>query len=153
TVDLNTGGLRLSHALDFDLSPGTSVGGNPALVYDSRTVDVQPVVQVSLDDLGCAMGASTPTSFAAQLTWNGTTQAWQNFSASGWQMHQPFELAVEVANPVQTTGEYNWSMDIHVNFANNTYQDVTASGSAFVVSNVSSPYGAGWGIDGVNRLF
>src|SRR5262249_24694615 len=34
----NTGGLRLSIPLDFDLSPGTAVGGSPALVYNSDTV-------------------------------------------------------------------------------------------------------------------
>jgi hypothetical protein len=26
---VNAGSLRLSHPLDFDLSPGTAVGGNP----------------------------------------------------------------------------------------------------------------------------
>src|SRR5262249_55736753 len=35
TVALNTGGLRLSHPLDFDRNPGTGVGRDPALVYSS----------------------------------------------------------------------------------------------------------------------
>jgi hypothetical protein len=34
-VNLDTGGLSTGHALDFDLSPGTTVGGNPSLVYNS----------------------------------------------------------------------------------------------------------------------
>src|SRR5262249_10459521 len=37
SVDLNQGAVRISHALDFDQSPGTDVGGNPALDYNSAT--------------------------------------------------------------------------------------------------------------------
>ncbi len=40
----STGGLRLVHPLDFDRSPGTSVGGDPVLFYNSETVHVRPVV-------------------------------------------------------------------------------------------------------------
>src|SRR5262249_45355236 len=36
-VDLNQGGLRLAHDLNFDVSPGSGAGGNPALVYNSAT--------------------------------------------------------------------------------------------------------------------
>ena len=43
-VSANTGGLRISHPLDFDLSPGTDVGGNPALFYNSATVN-GPVIE------------------------------------------------------------------------------------------------------------
>jgi hypothetical protein len=48
TVDLNTGGLRLSHPLDFDQSPGTAAGGDPALLYNSSTVNVRPIIQCQL---------------------------------------------------------------------------------------------------------
>jgi hypothetical protein len=37
-VSASTGALRLAHTLDFDRSPGTEVGGSPALVYHSGTV-------------------------------------------------------------------------------------------------------------------
>lgn len=80
TVDLNTGGLRLAHPLDFDLSPGTGVGGSPALVYDSRTVNVRPVVQAELD---APSSGTTPSSITATLTWNGTAGSQQTFSTAG----------------------------------------------------------------------
>src|SRR5262249_51824296 len=39
------GELQVSHALDLDQSPGTSVGGNPAFVFDSARVSPQPIIQ------------------------------------------------------------------------------------------------------------
>src|SRR5262249_57913418 len=50
-VAINTGGLRLSDALDFDQSPGTAVGRDPALVYNSDTVDVHPIIEFTLPAL------------------------------------------------------------------------------------------------------
>jgi hypothetical protein len=150
TVDLNTGGLRLSRQLDFDQSPGTAVGRNPALVYNSRTVNVKPVVEATLDD---SCGTSAPANIMAQLTWNGTAQGWVTFSTSGWQSGVPFTFAIEVANPVQTSGEYNWSLDVHVDYTGGGYQDVMTSGTALVVANENSPYGAGWAIQGIDQLF
>ena len=47
-VSPNTGGVHISHALDFDNSPGTSVGGNPALVYNSDTVAPRPIIPVTV---------------------------------------------------------------------------------------------------------
>ena len=47
-VALNTGGLRIDQPLDFDQSPGTAVGGDPTLVYNSDTVDVRPIIQAQL---------------------------------------------------------------------------------------------------------
>src|SRR5207249_3514094 len=70
-VDLYQGALRLSQALDFDQSPGTSVGGSPALLYNSATVNVRPVVQleVQTNPFGAA-----PVQAQLQLTWNGVAQ-------------------------------------------------------------------------------
>src|SRR5262245_14763852 len=41
----NTGDARLVVPLDFDRSPGTAVGGHPALVYDSATVAPRPILE------------------------------------------------------------------------------------------------------------
>jgi RHS repeat-associated protein len=147
-VDLNNGGLRLSHALDFDQSPGTGVGGNPALVYNSNTVNVHPVVQVALQT---SPTGSTPTSIQEQLTWNGTVQNWVTFSTTGYQAGAVYQLAVQVTSAVAASGMYNWSTDVRINFSG-SHQDVIVSGTAAVVANDNSPYGPGWGISGVDRL-
>jgi len=81
-VDLNQGGLRLSQQLDFDQSPGTSVGRDPALVYNSATVDVRPVIQLSLQT---DPNGPVPTEVQLQLTWNGITEAPVTFSTTGQQ--------------------------------------------------------------------
>src|SRR5262249_19773562 len=67
SVALNQGGLRLSHGLDFDQSPGTAVGGEPALVYNSGTVGVRPIVQAVL---ALDPDRGRPATIQARLTWN-----------------------------------------------------------------------------------
>jgi hypothetical protein len=39
------GNLTVVAPLDLDLSPGTAVGGTPALVYNSERVSVQAIIQ------------------------------------------------------------------------------------------------------------
>src|SRR5262249_32511446 len=48
SVAPNTAGVQVSQPLAFYLSPGISVGGDPALVYNSDTVNDNPVVQAAL---------------------------------------------------------------------------------------------------------
>src|SRR5207253_1663493 len=77
-VALNTGGLRLSHALDFDLSPGTDVGGSPALVYNSETVDVHPIIELHADGLF----PWAVQSVTVRLTFDGKEQVPVTFTAT-----------------------------------------------------------------------
>src|SRR5262249_51459694 len=71
-VTADTGAVRLRHELDFDLSPGTSVGRDPALVYNSSTVNVRPLVETEL-----RTPVETPLPFAveAQLFWGWGEEA------------------------------------------------------------------------------
>ena len=48
---------------------GTHQGGSPALAYDSTTVSVKPIVQVSLPS---ANNAALPANVTTRLTFNGT---------------------------------------------------------------------------------
>jgi PKD repeat protein len=148
-VDLNQGALRLRHALDFDQSPGTAVGGNPALVYNSSTVQVRPVIQLEVqgDPNGLA-----PTQAQVQLTWNGTPQAPVLFNTAGQLPGAVYTLAVQLANPVAASGAYPWSATVTFLFPDNSTRQATAAGTASVVARDASPYGAGWGIDGLSQL-
>jgi len=71
-VAMNTGGVRLSQVLDFDQSPGTAVGGDPVLVYNSDTVQVRPIIEVQL---GTQAPPGVPQDITVQLTWDGVPQA------------------------------------------------------------------------------
>jgi RHS repeat-associated protein len=149
TVDLNQGALRLSHGLDFDQSPGTDVGGNPALIYNSATVNVRPVIQLAVQS---DPNGTMATQAQVQLTWNGTAQSPVTYSLSGYQPGEEIDLSAEVTSPVTTSGAYPWSVTITLTFPNNSTIQLTDSGTKYVVARDASPYGAGWWIDGVPQL-
>src|SRR5262249_26055979 len=77
-VDLNPGALRLAQPLDFDRSPGTAVGGSPALAYNSATVDVRPILEL---DLGGILQTPAAERIDVQLTWGWDTAplGWVSF--------------------------------------------------------------------------
>jgi hypothetical protein len=111
-VDLNTGGLRLTQPLDFDQSSGTAVGGDPALVYNSTTVNA-PRVQIELQ--GDPQGA-VPNQIQVQLTWgDNPPQAPVTFYTAGHDPAQPYLLTVPVTAAV-TSGVYSWNADLQLSF-------------------------------------
>jgi RHS repeat-associated protein len=153
-VAVATGGLQLTQPLDFDLSPGTAVGLNPALVYDSDTVAVRPILTTYLYT---PASGSVPGSITLQLTWNGTAQGAVNFSTSGHSAGDTYVLAAQVTNPVTQTGEYPYKLEITGN--DGSPFDIVINGQLGVVNNgangsgvVTDPFGAGWGLAGLDQL-
>ena len=148
-IDINQGALRLSETLDFDQSPGTSVGGNPALVYNSETVAARPVIWLTVQGNPIAI-ASTQ----AQIAWtfNGTTQTTVTEILNP-PVNGVYQVAMQPDDPVSSTGAYTWSAT--VTFSNSTggaSWTVSASGTVYAVVRDSSPYGAGWGLAGISQL-
>src|SRR4051794_11384160 len=95
----NTGAVWLSVGLDFDLSPGTAVGGDPALVYNSDTVQPRPVVEARLT------GLDDGSVVRLRLTFNGVVQDWVTFA-----IVNPGEvttLGAQVQTPVLDSGVYD----------------------------------------------
>jgi len=110
TIAVNTGGLRLQYPLDFDQSPGTDVGGNPVLVYNSNTVSVQPIIEATLTP---PANDGIPTSLQARLTWNnGQAEPWVVFNTAGHSAADSYLLAVQQEYTVAATGVYAWEMDV-----------------------------------------
>src|SRR5207302_1893452 len=136
-VDANFGAVRLSQPLDFDQSPGTSVGGYPMLVYNSASGAVRPIIQVAVDT---DPNQRVPSQIEMQLTWN-------RGSPQGWVSYYPFFVnagdilvgAVQVNTAVAQTDYYSWSLDVKVHDgATTTY---TIMGNAAVVVQDSSVSG------------
>ena len=153
-VDINLGAARLSQPLDFDLSPGTDVGGNPALVYNSATVDVRPIIQLAVNT---DPNQSLPITVDMCLTWNGgSPQTPTPYFPFGFNPGDRFVGIVQVSSALTQTDYYSWSVMVTLNYT--TPMVFTVSGNIPVVvadSSVSGQkdaFGAGWGIAGVNRL-
>jgi YD repeat-containing protein len=147
-----TGDVRMALPLDFDLSSGTSVGGNPALIYNSDTILTQPIIEATLasDPAG-----SVPSFIQAQLNFNGFVQPWVSFYTTGHAAGDSYALAVRASSAgIPSTGLYSWQMYVRSNFSSGGSIDRLITGSSFMVVNGSSdPYGIGWSMAGVDQLY
>jgi RHS repeat-associated protein len=148
-VGVNHGGLRLSQPLDFDASPGTSVGRNPALDYNSNTAAPDPVIQIpfATDSSHTAL----PTDIVATLTWNGNAQSAVTFNSYGTAAPgDTVVLALPVTSAISATGLYDWSVNVTAYYSSSS-QTFRYNGNVPVVLD-HGPLGNGWGIDGIDKL-
>jgi hypothetical protein len=145
----NTGGLRLSQALDFDRSPGTSVGRDPALVYNSDTASPRPIIEGLLTT---AVGELFPTTVDLRRTWDDVPPGWTTFTTAGSAAGDTLLLAAQVEQPEWFTGRVEWELEAVLHFPDETTASLTALGTAMVVSRNDSPFGAGWGLGGYSQL-
>src|SRR5437763_5317899 len=132
TVYPNTGTFQIVHPLDFDLSPGTSVGRDPALVYNYDRVKPRPIIETTLSS---DPGSAVPSNISVQLTWNnGTPQTAVNFSTTGHSAGDVYLLDAQVssANAPTSTGAYPWSLTIIATVGGNPVTR-NLSGTAYVV--------------------
>jgi RHS repeat-associated protein len=136
--------------LDLDVSPGTSESGDPALIYHSSQVMVQPVIQATLaSDNAYAL----PSLLRAVLTWDGTAQPEVDFSTTGFAPGQSLTLAVRPTSAVTGAGRHTWSLQVTADYGGlHTNAVETASGSTFVVALDSSIFGAGWSFSEIDKL-
>jgi RHS repeat-associated protein len=132
------------------LDYGAFLGMGLSLTDNSDTVDPQPII----DTTYCTdPNSPVPTSIQVTLTWNGTPQTPVTFQTTGHSPGDMYQLNVQVANPVTTTGAYPWSVDIQANLPNGNVVESTISGAADVVANgPSDPIGTGWSIGGTAQL-
>ncbi|OWK44238.1 Flagellar hook protein FlgE [Fimbriiglobus ruber] len=154
SISLNTGALSVSQPLDFDLNPGTSVGLNPALVYNSAAAGGTPTVQL---DLHSQNTDPLPDQIQVAFAWDGQEYGDPvTFTTGDREPGQDYVLSLPTnAPPDDKTGQFGWQAQ--VTFVSGTGSDVTDAtgvftGTAFVVDEANSPYGAGWGIAGVDTL-
>jgi YD repeat-containing protein len=142
------GNVHLEHALDLDQSPGTVQGGDPRLVYNSDAVSVRPVVQVSLPSNNTG---TFPSTITGTLIWDvggtpsTTTLSW---GTGGAHPGDVLTLAAQAPAAVTQTRRYGWQVQV------STPQGTqSVSGAAYVVTQDSSPFGAGWTFAPVDQLF
>src|SRR5207253_154685 len=89
-----------------------------------------------------------PTSVLETVTINGVVQ-----SASYGSTTYPLGgYPVSFAQAVSGTGEFDWSLNAKVVLSSGVTQTLSTSGFVDVIDESSSSLGAGWGLQGVNRL-
>src|SRR5262249_18679101 len=93
-----------------------------------------------------------PTQIRARLTWDGTQQGWVTFDTSGLPAGQSFTLTLPVDGLVTASGVDDWHVDVEGGMPDGTTRPAAAARTMPVVAEDSSPYGAGWGIAGIDRL-
>ena len=147
TVYPASGVLSVSQPLSFDLN-STTGGVTPSLVYNSGTVDVQTVLQLQV---GTYAGYGVPLQILVTLTWNGTPEGTTTFTPSGSATAGSTYL-LDVSPPaVASSGAYPWEVSVEVDYSGTTLtNDLT--GTSNVETRAASPYGAGWGIAGIDQL-
>jgi RHS repeat-associated protein len=162
----NTGTLRLSNPLDFRQSPDSAqddsagLGIAPALVYNSDTVNVRPIAEVTTQ---FDQSLGLPTGIHVDLYWNGVRQGMgQDFSTSGHQAGDIYLLAAELpaatrvtatdrdAWQVIVTGHFGTQPDVSLSYAG--YAQVVVTDSNDSTSRDDSIFGPGWSLAGLNRL-
>jgi RHS repeat-associated protein len=156
-VSPQTGDVLVTNALDFRrsvpdaaLDASAGLGGDPALVYNSDSVTVKPIIQATFaSDAQLAV----PTQIQAQLTWNnGTPQSWVTFSTSGHSAGDVYLLDLQVASAVTSTGLYPWKVEVQVTQSGDTLDRTIADTAVVVVNGSSDPFGQGWSLAGLDRL-
>src|SRR5262249_33557424 len=75
------GSAHVENPLDLNRSAAAPLAGPAALVYDSSTVTVKPILSLTYQS---DPGGSVPTEIDVRLTWNnGTPQSWVVFGTTG----------------------------------------------------------------------
>ena len=151
TIALNTGGVRIAQALDFDQSPGTSVGGNPMLIYNSDTVGNGPIVEVTL-----TMPEDTEVdSIVGQLTWNGDLKDPITFTVDGVSPSNEYIIQLPVGTSVDAAWSYDYSVKVTAEPIDDPgviYEQTVEGQTAPVVVQSVSQFGVGWNLSETSRL-
>ncbi|AGA28668.1 FG-GAP-like repeat-containing protein [Singulisphaera acidiphila] len=174
-VDIpNGGGMpdlgrpQLAMASDAGLVTGDFFQDHQSVLYQSqgysRGIDLQyssgqahpyPVVQAQFTTQTAANSASI-SSITAQITLGGVLQGSPvtYYTPGGLADNTTYTLPLQVDASALPTGVYHYSMVITENFGSSSPSSITSTikGDVNIVNAVSSPYGAGWSVGGLQQL-
>lgn len=132
------------------LDDAATLSRQPALVYNSDTVSVRPIITTTLasDPQG-----PVPVQLQVRLTWNGQQQPWVSFGTNGHRPGDVYLLPVQDATPVTSSGVYPWTVQVQATLPGGQVISQTMDGtSAVVVNGPDDPFGAGWSLAGLDHL-
>lgn len=133
---------------------------DPRVRYNANTKQQKPAVWVNMD---VPAGVATPTSIIARLVFDGVPQAEVSYSLSGFTAGQTYAFGVALDQFPTESGVYDYSLEIEASFSDGTVDDFVVEGKKVVVARNAAPtgsppppknpYGNGWDIAGVDRLY
>ena len=150
TTALSNGNLQVEHALPTYRSLETERGLR--LVYNSQTADPRPVVDVVPR---ISARSAVPLLVSVQLQVDGRIQGDEVFTRTldlNESLDEPLRLALQVEGASFATGRYPFSLTLNSHFAFSSVGR-TAQGQVLIYNEQNSPFGAGWGLDGLQRLY
>jgi RHS repeat-associated protein len=144
SLGLNTGEVLTGHTLPA-YNPGVPALG---LVYSSLAADPRPVfiAHYPLDP-----SQAVPATVSARLTLNGTAGSTFYYDTSPLNPGDILQIALQGDATGLSTGRYSYSIAVTANYG--TPVTTTYSGSVDVVNEASSPFGSGWTLANVQRLW
>jgi YD repeat-containing protein len=118
------------------------------LQYDSLAADPRPIILIH-HQLSPSLGALTKTS--AQLTFGTTTGSTYYYDTSKFSPGDIAQLGLQANVPTLATDRYSYTATI-VDNRSGTLTTTTYSGSSDLVSESASAFGAGWTLQGFERI-
>ena len=182
SVLVGTGDVVLSHQVDLDASPGSSVSGNSSLVYDSGSVNVLPIVEGMLKN--SSANSIRPNSIELRLLWGDRLQPtdWRVFTLPP-KLSTSYAMAIQLPDKIANSGIYRYVLQMKVNYSSldspvsfstpNTQAAVTSYPSLYFTSqgdaqvvvrdrvessypgkafDEMNPWGLGWSLSTADRL-
>lgn len=146
---LRTGELTVSHDLPTYLSLDQPRG--VSLVYTSLSADPQPVISSATT---VSVRAAVPNTLSATLEVGGSDQGFEAFTATtglSESRDETVRQAVQLDAGLLSTGAYPYRLHLRSNYGTTSIGSIQ-SGRILVHNRVRSPLGAGWGIEGLERL-
>lgn len=115
--------------------------------YDSLNADPRPMI---LEHHELDPSQSVPTKVGAQLTFNGVTGTTYYYATSAFSGGDIMQMALQGDATSLATGRYDYS--IAVSDMRGSTTTTTASGTMTVLNGSSNAIGAGWTLNGLERI-
>jgi len=134
---LTTGNLVLTESITPDQT----------LVYRSDSLS-KPIIIVETQ---LAPGVSVPSAVTAQLTFNGTAGINYSYDTSSMVAGQSIRFALQANGSSLATGMYDYTLTVATTIGGSATNQ-TFTGKQAIVNRSASDFGAGWWLDGLDRL-
>jgi RHS repeat-associated protein len=143
------GNLRVNHALVSHRSFSQSQAVR--LIYNSQHADPQPVI---ISDVTIPMQAAVPPTVSTHLSVGGVdqgTEVFTNTSGLNENVNETIRRVVQFDATSFPTGHYPYQLMLSSNYPQSSVSSIQ-TGNVLVNNQQDSPFGAGWTLDGLQRL-